>query len=99
MIAEACRHHEETPWRRDPSPAPQLLPALIGAFAGAPILAREMETGTFRYAWTQGFGRTRWIIAKLALVGVPLAVIAGAFGILAYWYFGPPTAPRRSPGC
>ena len=49
----------------------QLLPALIGAFAGAPILAREMETGTFRYAWTQGFGRTRWIIAKLALVGGP----------------------------
>ena len=67
----------------------QLLPALIGAFAGAPILAREMETGTFRYAWTQGFGRTRWIIAKLALVGGSLAVIAGAFGILAYWYFGP----------
>jgi hypothetical protein len=67
----------------------QLLPALIGAFAGAPILAREMETGTFRYAWTQGFGRTRWTIAKLALVGAPLAVIAGAFGILTYWYFGP----------
>jgi hypothetical protein len=67
----------------------QLLPALIGAFAGAPMLAREMETGTFRYTWTQGFGRTRWIIAKLALVGGPLALIAGAFGILTYWYFGP----------
>jgi hypothetical protein len=67
----------------------QLLPALIGAFAGAPVLAREMETGTFRYAWTQDFGRTRWVIAKLALVGAPLAVIAGAFGILTYWYFGP----------
>jgi hypothetical protein len=67
----------------------QLLPALIGAFAGAPILAREMETGTFRYSWTQGFGRTRWVIAKLALVGGSLAVIAAAFGILTYWYFGP----------
>jgi len=67
----------------------QLLPALIGAFAGAPMLAREMETGTFRYAWTQDFGRTRWIIAKLTLVGGPLAVMAGAFGILTYWYFGP----------
>ena len=31
---------------------------LIGAFAGAPLLARELETGTFRYAWTQGVGRT-----------------------------------------
>ena len=38
----------------------QALPALIGAFIGAPLLAREMETGTFRYAWTQGFGRWRW---------------------------------------
>ena len=29
------------------------------------VLAREFETGTFRYAWTQGFGRTRWTIGKL----------------------------------
>ena len=42
------------------------MPALIGAFAGAPVLAREMETGTFRFAWTQGFGRWRWALAKLA---------------------------------
>jgi ABC-type transport system involved in multi-copper enzyme maturation permease subunit len=43
----------------------QALPALIGAFVGAPVLARELETGTFRYAWTQGFGRWRWTLAKL----------------------------------
>ena len=47
----------------------QTVPALIGAFVGAPLLARELETGTFRYAWTQGFGRWRWTLAKL----VPLA--------------------------
>jgi hypothetical protein len=28
----------------------QVLPALIGAFAGAPVLAQEMEADTFRYA-------------------------------------------------
>jgi hypothetical protein len=67
----------------------QLLPALIGAFVGAPLLAREMETGTFRYTWTQGFGRTRWIVAKLALIGGTLAVLAAAFGVLCNWYFGP----------
>lgn len=67
----------------------QLLPALIGAFVGAPVLAREMETGTFRYSWTQGFERTRWIVAKMALIGASLAVIAAAFGVLANWYFGP----------
>src|SRR5271156_3158258 len=40
----------------------QLLPALIGAFVGAPVLAREMETGTYRYAWTQVFGQWRWAL-------------------------------------
>jgi hypothetical protein len=44
----------------------QVLPPVIGAFVGAPLLAREMETGTFRYTWTQGFGRWRWTLAKLA---------------------------------
>ena len=43
----------------------QVVPALIGAFVGAPVLARELETGTFRFAWTQGFGRWRWTLAKL----------------------------------
>ena len=52
----------------------QAVPALIGAFLGAPVLARELETGTFRYAWTQGFGRWRWTLAKL----VSLAVLAAA---------------------
>ncbi len=48
----------------------QAVPALIGAFLGAPVLARELETGTFRYAWTQGFGRWRWTLAKLVSLAV-----------------------------
>jgi ABC-type transport system involved in multi-copper enzyme maturation permease subunit len=67
----------------------QPLPALIGAFVGAPMLAREMETGTFRYAWTQGFGRWRWTLAKLVLVGVAVAAVAGAFSVLVSWYYQP----------
>ena len=67
----------------------QALPALIGAFVGAPMLAREIETGTFRYAWTQSFGRRRWTIAKLVLIGVALAAIAGAFSLLVSWYYQP----------
>ena len=67
----------------------QPVPALIGAFLGAPVLARELETGTFRYAWTQGFGRWRWTLAKL--VGLSLAVIAaaGAISVLFSWYYQP----------
>jgi ABC-type transport system involved in multi-copper enzyme maturation permease subunit len=67
----------------------QLMPALIGAFAGAPVLARELETGTFRYAWTQGFGRWRWALAKLVLIAVVLAAAATAFGVLVSWYYQP----------
>src|SRR5689334_18066617 len=67
--------------------------ALIGAFAGAPVLAREMETGTFRFAWTQGFGRWRWALAKLAALAVVLAAAAGAVGVLVSWHYQPYFAP------
>ena len=71
----------------------QVLPALIGAFVGAPVLARELETGTFRYAWTQGFGRWRWALAKLVLLAIAVTVAAGAFGALLSWYYQPYFAP------
>ena len=67
----------------------QLVPALIGAFVGAPVLARELETGTFRFAWTQGFGRCRWALAKLAGLAVVLAAATAAFGALVSWYYQP----------
>jgi ABC-type transport system involved in multi-copper enzyme maturation permease subunit len=67
----------------------QLAPVLIGAFAGAPLLARELETGTYRYAWTQGFGRARWAIAKLVLVAVTITVAAWAFSEVFTWFFKP----------
>ena len=66
-----------------------LVPVLLGAFAGAPLLARELETGTFRYAWTQGLRRERQAIAKLVLVGLMLAVLAWAFSELFAWFFQP----------
>jgi hypothetical protein len=67
----------------------QAIPALIGAFVGAPVLAREFEAGTFRYAWTQGFGRTRWTVAKLVPLAVAVTVAAGAFSVLFSWYVAP----------
>ena len=65
------------------------MPALIGAFVGAPVLARELETGTFRFAWTQGFGRWRWTLAKLVALGVVVAAAAGALSVLLSWYYQP----------
>ena len=67
----------------------QAVPALIGAFLGAPVLARELETGTFRYAWTQGFGRWRWTLAKLVSLAVLAAAAAELFSLLFSWYYQP----------
>jgi len=65
------------------------MPAVIGAFAGAPLLARELETGTFRFAWTQGVGRMRWVVAHLVPGALGVAITSGAFGVLITWYDHP----------
>jgi hypothetical protein len=65
------------------------LPGIIGAFAGAPLLARELETGTFRFAWTQGVGRMRWALAVVAAGAVGSALVVGAFGALVNWHNQP----------
>jgi ABC-2 family transporter protein len=67
----------------------QAVPALIGAFIGAPVLARELETGTFRFAWTQGIGRLRWTVGKLVPLAVAVTAVAGAFTVLFAWYNQP----------
>lgn len=63
----------------------QLIPALIGAFVGAPAVARELDTGTFRFTWTQGFGRARWTVATLAPLALTVTAAAGAFGLAFPW--------------
>ena len=66
-----------------------LLPGLVGAFAGAPLLARELESGTFRYAWTQGVGRMRWAVATVVPGLVGLAVVMALMGTLVSWHNTP----------
>ena len=65
------------------------VPILLGVFVGAPVLARELESGTFRFAWTQACGRVRWAVTKLVLLAVALTVLAYAFSQLFTWYFSP----------
>ncbi len=66
-----------------------ILPVLIGVFTGAPLLARELETGTFRFAWTQGCGRLRWAISKLLLLAAALTLATWAFSAIFTWYSSP----------
>ncbi|NNN09469.1 MAG: hypothetical protein HKL85_09800 [Acidimicrobiaceae bacterium] len=68
----------------------RLFPLVIGAFVGAPLVAREMESGTYRFAWTQGVGRTRLVLVTLAmltLIVTPVAVVLGF--LLGGWYIHP----------
>jgi hypothetical protein len=73
----------------------QAVPGIIGIFLGAPVLAREMETGTFRYAWTQAFGRSRWTLAKFILLGLAVAAATEAMSVLLSWYYQPYFAARN----
>jgi ABC-type transport system involved in multi-copper enzyme maturation permease subunit len=59
-----------------------VLPAVAGAFISAPLVARELETGTSRFVWTQGVTRVHWLLVKATLVCVPLLVAAALLGWL-----------------
>ncbi|MCE6998508.1 ABC transporter permease subunit [Saccharothrix sp. S26] len=66
-----------------------LVPVVVGAFLGAPLLARELEDGTWQLAWTQAVPRMRWLAAKLAaLAGVTLT-LTGLFTAVLTWFRRP----------
>ncbi|MGV9212806.1 ABC transporter permease subunit [Micromonospora sp. RB23] len=66
-----------------------LVPVVIGAFLGAPLLARELEDGTWQLAWTQAVPRMRWLATKLvALAGVTVA-LTGMFTAVLTWFRQP----------
>ena len=64
-------------------------PALIGAFWGAPLVAREVETGTLRLAWSQSVSRSRWLIVKIAMLGLAGMAVTGLLSLMLYWWSQP----------
>ena len=58
------------------------VPALLGAFWGAPLVARELESGTYRLAWTQSISRTRWLACKIGVVGVASVAATGLLTLM-----------------
>ena len=66
-----------------------LAPAVIGLFWGAPLIARELETGTAALAWNQSVSRTRWLAVKLT-IGVLLAMaLTEALSLIQTWWAAP----------
>ncbi len=66
-----------------------LAPGLIGLFWGAPLAARELETGSYQLAWTQGITRKRWLAVKLGLVGLASVAVAGLLSLMLTWWSSP----------
>jgi ABC-type transport system involved in multi-copper enzyme maturation permease subunit len=64
-------------------------PALLGLFWGAPLIAREIQAGTFRLAWTQSLSRRRWLAVKLGSLGLMSIIVAGLLSLIVTWWFSP----------
>ncbi|WP_199443150.1 ABC transporter permease subunit [Umezawaea beigongshangensis] len=66
-----------------------VFPAIIGAFWGAPLISREVESGTHRLVWNQGVTRTRWLLAKAGLIALAVVVVTGLLSLLVSWWASP----------
>jgi hypothetical protein len=64
-------------------------PAVIGVFWGAPLIARELETGTHRLAWNQTVTRNGWLAAKLGMIGLVAVAGVGLLSLLVTWWSAP----------
>ncbi|MER7015357.1 ABC transporter permease [Saccharopolyspora sp. NPDC000359] len=67
----------------------RLLSLLVGVFVGAPLVAREVEQRTYRYAWTQGVSRRRWLSTKVLLLGAVVLLLSTAYTAVHMWWFAP----------
>jgi ABC-type transport system involved in multi-copper enzyme maturation permease subunit len=66
-----------------------LTPAVTGLFWGAPLIARELETGTFALAWSQSVTRARWLAVKLAVGCLAAMAVTAALSLLFTWWAAP----------
>lgn len=65
------------------------VPGVFGIFWGAPLIARELETGTHRLVWNQSISRTRWLAVKLSAVGLSAVAVTGLLSLMVTWWAAP----------
>ncbi|MGW6283904.1 ABC transporter permease subunit [Streptomyces sp. NPDC055107] len=64
-----------------------VLPALVGAFMAGPVIARELESGTFRLSWSQSVSPSRWLAAKLLAPAVLTVAVTSALATVFAWFW------------
>ena len=60
-----------------------VLPYVAGLFLGGPIIAREIERGTTRLAWSIAPSRLRWYLWRVVPIIVLLVIVTFAAGVAA----------------
>ncbi|MCD9144431.1 ABC transporter permease subunit [Streptomyces albireticuli] len=65
------------------------LPVIIGIFWGAPLLGRELESGTWKLALTQGVGLRRWFTARFGLAVLCSVLGSAVLAALVAWWWSP----------
>ncbi|MBP0459364.1 transporter [Streptomyces montanisoli] len=65
------------------------VPALVGVFWGAPLIGRELESGTYRFALAQGIGPVRWFAVRFAVAAACSAAGAAVLAALVAWWWSP----------
>jgi hypothetical protein len=76
-------------WIRSKYVGLTILPFLAGAFLGAPLLARDFETGAFRFSMTQSVSTRRQLVIALLVLGATAAVAAAVLGALGMFALAP----------
>jgi hypothetical protein len=77
------------------------VPLLFGMFWGSPAVARERETGTVQFAWTQSVTRRHWLSVKTGWLLLAGAVFGGVVAGIVTWWYSPVNALEQgqfSPG-
>lgn len=63
-----------------------IVPVLIGAFWGAPLLAREFEQHTACVAWTQSISRRRWLTTRWLVLGATVTACGAVASAGITWW-------------
>jgi hypothetical protein len=71
------------------STAVLVLPAIVGVFWGAPLVARELEAGTDRLAWNQTVTRSRWLATKVGIGALAAVGATALLTLMVTWWAGP----------
>lgn len=77
-----------------------LLPCLVGAYAAGPLIGKDLESGTYKLAWSQSISPIRWLATRLALCAALVLVWTAALIAVHRWVWANepnlgPTEPGR----